>query len=45
MTSRAYAQTRDLRAVQALLGHSKPETTARYTLVPDGALRDAIDAL
>ena len=42
--SRAYAGTRDLRAVQTLLGHSKPETTARYTAVPDGALAAAVAA-
>jgi integrase len=40
--SKAYAGTRDLRAVQTLLGHSKPETTARYTAVPDGALAAAV---
>lgn len=38
----AYAATRDLRAVQELLGHSKPETTARYAAVPDGALLAAV---
>ncbi len=43
--SRAYAADRDLRAVQELLGHSKPETTARYTAVPDGALRAAVMAV
>jgi integrase/recombinase XerC len=42
--SRAYAGTRDLLAVQTLLGHSKPETTARYTAVPDGALLAAVMA-
>lgn len=26
-----------VRAVQLMLGHSKPETTARYTLVPEGS--------
>lgn len=43
--TRAYAGTRDIRAVQELLGHSKPETTARYTAVPDGALKDAVMAV
>jgi site-specific recombinase XerD len=40
--SKVYAVDTDLRAVQTLLGHSKPETTARYTAVPDGALRRAV---
>jgi site-specific recombinase XerD len=40
--STAYAAERDLRAVQELLGHSKPETTARYTAIPEGAKRAAV---
>jgi integrase len=39
---RAYMSERDLRAVQELLGHAKPETTARYAAVPDGALLAAV---
>lgn len=38
----AYKTTRDLRAVQELLGHSKPETTARYAAIPDTALQAAV---
>ncbi|MFW5473682.1 tyrosine-type recombinase/integrase [Knoellia sp. CPCC 206450] len=42
--TRAYAATRDLRAVQELLGHSRPETTATYVLAPDDAVRAAMSA-
>lgn len=40
----AYAGTRDLRAVQELLGHSRPETTAGYVQIPDDAIRAAMRA-
>jgi integrase/recombinase XerC len=42
--SRAYGGTRDLRAVQVLLGHARPETTARYTLVLEDSLLAAVRA-
>lgn len=38
--TRAYALTKDLRAVQALLGHAKIETTAIYIKVADASLRE-----
>lgn len=37
----AYGGTRDLASVQALLGHSRPETTMRYVRLPDDAMRSA----
>lgn len=40
----AYAAERDLQAVQQLLGHARPETTAVYAQVPDGALLAAVRA-
>lgn len=38
----AYGATRDLRAVQELLGHARPETTSKYAAVPDAALVAAV---
>lgn len=38
----AYRGTRDLRAVQELLGHSRPETTAGYVAIEDEAIRAAM---
>lgn len=40
----AYAATRDLLAVGALLGHSRPETTQRYVQLPADALAAAVRA-
>src|SRR5699024_7382331 len=43
--TQAYAAERDLRTVQELLGHSKPEVTARYAAVPDAAKRTAVASI
>lgn len=40
----AYAGTHDLRAVQELLGHSRPETTAGYIATPAESVRAAVAA-
>lgn len=40
--TRAYAGSHDLLAVQALLGHTNPETTKRYTELADDALAAAV---
>lgn len=41
----AYRSGKDLRAVQTLLGHSQPETTARYTLTGDDDLIAAVKGI
>lgn len=43
--TKAYEPERDIRAVQELLGHSKPETTARYVQTPKEAKRAAVAAV
>lgn len=43
--TQAYRGSRDLRAVQTLLGHSKPETTARYVAVVQDDLTAAVAAI
>jgi integrase/recombinase XerC len=40
--TQAYRGTKDLRAVQELLGHTSPNTTVRYTLIEDEALTAAV---
>lgn len=40
--TRAYAATRDVYSVQALLGHASPATTLIYVRIPDDAMRAAM---
>jgi integrase/recombinase XerC len=41
-STECYSHSHDLFATQQLLGHSRPETTQRYTQVPDDSLRAAV---
>lgn len=41
----AYRATRDIRAVQELLGHSSPTTTAKYVLIDEDAKEAAVLAV
>lgn len=43
--TRCYLHTRDIRAVQALLGHSSLETTMRYVFAADDSLAAAVRAV
>lgn len=43
--TQAYRSTRNLFAVQQLLGHVNPSTTQRYVATTDDELRDAVDAV
>lgn len=43
--TRLYEATRDLRTVQILMGHSSPNTTARYVAISTGKLDAAVRAV
>lgn len=45
MATVAYRATRDLRAVQAVMGHASPVTTSGYAMYADDALGDAMAAV
>lgn len=43
--TRIYRATKDLRVTQQLLGHSNPQTTARYTLITNDEMEAAINSV
>ena len=43
--SQAYQASRDLRAVQSMMGHTRPETTAGYAAFDQRAAAAAVDAI
>ena len=42
--TKVYRNTRDLLAVQELLGHASPETTRHYVQLPEDSLRRAVES-
>jgi len=43
--TRIYRATRDIKIVQAILGHEKPETSAIYAHIPQSVMQEILDGL